>query len=329
MEINGGDNEKDRGALEALAEAIRERNLDERLRRIEQTLDLDRFLSFVAMETLLWHWDGYTMNRNNFRIFHDRESSRMVFIPQGMDQILSEPGGPILPRTSSAVARAVLEIPEGRRRYEERFGQLFTNVFNIEAITNRIHQVATKIAEELKENDPEAAERHRQSARGLSRRFQRRAKSLQRRISPVEAIEFVSNKPVVLAEWEPRIDLGKAELTRERDPGGHTLLRISSSDGCTASWRTTAALDSGKYRFEARIRTAGVVFPENDPRAGAGLRVSRHRVGQKHAGDRDWSKVTFDFEVNEDQSEVELVCELRALHGDIWFDSNSLKLTQR
>ena len=30
----------------------------------------DRFLSFLATEVMLCHWDGYALNRNNFRVYH-------------------------------------------------------------------------------------------------------------------------------------------------------------------------------------------------------------------------------------------------------------------
>jgi hypothetical protein len=329
LPTNGGDHPRDKKRLEALAEAARERDLDRRLAKLEKTLDLDRFLSFMAMETMLWHWDGYTMHRNNFRIFHDSEADRMVFLPQGLDQILSNPSGPVLPPVSGLVARAVLETPEGRRRYQERAAQLLTNVFQLPTITNRLYEVSAKICAALEESDPGAAAAYRQKVNGLRRRFQQRAASLNRQIFPPERLTFEDREARTLGGWGSRVDLGEAQLTREQADDGRPLLRISTRKGCTASWRTTAALDPGRYRFEARIRTVGVMFPEGDPRAGAGLRVSRHRVGQKNDGDRDWAPVTFDFEVSPDKPVVELVCELRALRGDVWFDTNSLRIRPR
>ena len=132
-----------------------------------------------------------------------------------------------------------------------------------------------------------------------------------------------------LTDWQPKLDLGNARLAQEQDKEGNTLLHISTKEGCTASWRTSRLLDVGKYRFEARIKTQSVIFAQNDPRAGAGLRISRHRIGQKNSGDRDWTPIAFDFEVPEDQSDVELVCELRAVQGDVWFDLKSLRLRRR
>jgi spore coat protein H len=325
MPTNSGDNPKDKTRLRALAVAVQQRDLDERWAAVQKTLDVDRFLSFVAMEVILGHWDGYTFGRNNFRIFHDRTTDRMVFLPHGLDQILNRGMGGILPNASGMAAKSILEIPQARRLYLARVAQLMTNVFVTEMITNRIYEVSARIAQALGEGDPQG----RQRGGALARRFAQRSASLRQQLFPAEKVDFGPFATMSLTNWESRIDLGEAQLLQERDPNGKSLLRISTKNGCTASWRTSRLLDSGRYRLEANLRTTGVVFPENDPRAGAGLRVSRHRVGQKNAGTLNWTPVYFDFDVSEDQSNMELVCELRAIRGDVWFDLSSLKLRKR
>src|SRR5439155_16770413 len=85
--INSGDFPNDWSRLEALARAIQEPDLTQRLAQIGQVLDVDRFITFVAMEVMLAHWDGYTMNKNNFRVFHDLTSNRLIFLPHGLDQM--------------------------------------------------------------------------------------------------------------------------------------------------------------------------------------------------------------------------------------------------
>jgi hypothetical protein len=163
----------------------------------------------------------------------------------------------------------------------------------------------------------------------LSRQFRQRAASLQRQIFSGSQLERAAIETISQADWQPTTDLGEARLTREQDDAGNAVLHIATTTGCTASWRTRVLLDPGRYRFEARLKTQGVVLDPNDPRAGAGLRVSRHRVGQKNSGDRDWTPAVFDLEVREDQSDVELVCELRAGQGDVWFDLKSLRISRR
>jgi hypothetical protein len=65
---------------------------------MQQVVDLDLFISFFAMESLLKHWDGYTQNTNNTYIYNDRvavanpsvsaNNVKFKFIPSGIDQIL-------------------------------------------------------------------------------------------------------------------------------------------------------------------------------------------------------------------------------------------------
>jgi len=278
----------------------------------------------MAMETILWHRDGYTMHRNNFRVYHDRDTDRMVFIPQGLDQMLSKPDGPIVPQLGGLVAKAVLEVPELRQRYEERFAQIVTNIFRPDVVNRRINEVARKVGEAMAKFDPNA--RHQT---GLSRRVSQRAASLQRQLFPDTVAKLSTFETMPLTDWQPKTDLGEAKLDRQQDGAGNAILHISTTTGCTASWRTHVLLDRGKYRFEARLKTQGVVLDVDDPRAGAGLRISRHRIGQKNTGDRDWTPVTFDLEVRDEQSDVELVCALRADQGDVWFDAKSLRLSRR
>lgn len=329
LPTNSGKNRQDRRRLQALAVAARETDLNRRLSELEKTLDLGRFLSFMAMEAMLWHWDGYTMNRNNFRIFHDRANDRMVFLPQGVDQILSNPLGPIFPRTAGLVTRSVLEIPEGRRRYRERLAQLSTNVFNVGTISNRISAVAEKICAVFEEIDPRLAEGERRRARQLIQRFQQRANSIQRQISSTDSSKSREVLLGPLTDFQARIDQGRPRFTREQTPRAKMLLHISAKDACAASWRSRLTVENGQYRLEVNAKTQGVVFNPKDAQSGAGLRISGRRLSRKISGDSDWSTLVFDFGVDEDETEIEIVCELRAARGDVWFDLDSMKLKRR
>ncbi|MBI2950172.1 MAG: CotH kinase family protein, partial [Verrucomicrobia bacterium] len=293
------------------------------------TLDLDRFLSFLALEAMLWHWDGYTMNRNNFRIFHDRAANRMVFLPQGLDQILSNVNGPIFTRTAGLVAAAVFQMPETRQRYRDRIAQLSTNVFRVEAITNRIYEVSRRIAAVLEDRDPQAAQGQMRRASQLCQRFQQRAQSLQRQLSPAETSSSGGGAVAYPKDWQVKIDQGSPRLTKEQDEAGHLSLRISAQDASAASWRSRGLLDSGQYSLEANVRTHGVQPNPNDLQSGVGLRISGRTFARKLFGTTNWTPLRFDFEVDADRSEVELVCELRAAQGEVWFDLKSLRLTRR
>ena len=85
LEVSSGDHPNDQSALKTLVSAAQEPDRSKRFARLEQALEMDRFITFLAMEVLLVHWDGYSMNVNNYRIFHDLDSNRLVFLPHGLD----------------------------------------------------------------------------------------------------------------------------------------------------------------------------------------------------------------------------------------------------
>ncbi|MBI3417322.1 MAG: CotH kinase family protein, partial [Verrucomicrobia bacterium] len=212
MRTNSGENPKEQSQLRALAAAALEPNLETRLASLQKTLDLDRFISFLAVEVMICHWDGYALNRNNFRIFHDREKNQMVFIPQGTDQVFQRQNMTINPGMVGLVARSVMEIPEIRQHYRERMAQLLTNVFNIPAITNHLYSVATNVEPKLAVFDPPAAEGYLRRVSGFARRIQQRFNALERQLVPpsVATAKLDRAEAIPLTNWQPQTDLGNA-----------------------------------------------------------------------------------------------------------------------
>jgi spore coat protein CotH len=139
---DGPDDQADRLALLA---AAREPEAARRWQRLQEVLDLDRFITSLALQTITWNWDGYAMARNNYRIYHDSESGKLVFIPHGLDQMFWEPQGTIYPRMQGLVASAVMRVPEGRSLYRARLASLHTNRFKVAALTSRVNELAALI----------------------------------------------------------------------------------------------------------------------------------------------------------------------------------------
>ncbi len=92
---------------------------------------MDHFVAFMAMEVMLGHRDGYCLARNNYRVYHDLDSGKMVFFPHGMDQLFGNPDAPWQPHMAGLVAKAVMETTEGNRRYRASFASLLTNIFRV------------------------------------------------------------------------------------------------------------------------------------------------------------------------------------------------------
>jgi hypothetical protein len=108
-------------------------------------LDTDRFISLLAMSTIMWNWDGYPMSRNNYRIYHDPASGKLVFIPHGLDQMFWEPNGSIYPPLQGLVATSVMAIPEARQLYRQCLAQLHREVFDVPELHRRADQLLVLI----------------------------------------------------------------------------------------------------------------------------------------------------------------------------------------
>jgi spore coat protein CotH len=184
MRANSGDAPKDQSRLADLASAARTSDLASRRLALEKTLDVERFLSFMAVEVITAHWDGYSLGRNNFRIFHDMSTDRMVFLPQGLDQTFQRKEIAAMPEMSGLVAKAVMEVPEFRERFRLRESQLLTNTFQTDAWVKRLREVAAQVRRELEVSDPSTATSYVSRAASFRRRIQQRFDGLRTELEP-------------------------------------------------------------------------------------------------------------------------------------------------
>jgi hypothetical protein len=341
IERTSGDGDvKGRADLKALAAAANETDHARRLERLRQTLDLDRFITFAALEMLTWHWDGYVLKKNNYRVYHDPDSDKLVFFPHGMDQMFWEPNEVVVPRSSRAeglVARALLETAEGQRLYRERVASLLTNIFTAERLTNHLNQLQARIRPVLASFSNGEAREHDNAVNHLRNQMLQRVRVASTKLFEPEPapVRFDDAGVALLTKWQMLDIRGTGKLDQRVGPGGVKTLHIAAgSEGrCTASWRTRLRLPAGQYIFTGRLRTAGVVPLETDTAkkgVGAGLRQSQKQPRQhSFTGDNDWRVAEYEFTVPAEVDEVVLLCELRAEKGEAWFDLASLKLRRK
>lgn len=191
MRTNSGDDRKDQTRLAALAAAVRMSNLKDRQAALEKTLDVERFISFMAVEVITAHWDGYSLGPNNFRIFHDKTTDRMVFLPQGLDQTFQRKEMPAQPDMNGLAARAVLEVPEFRARFRAREVELLTNAFQTELLVKRLREVAARVRREIGVEEPSSEDEYLKRAASYRRRIQQRMAALRRELK-LETTETIA-----------------------------------------------------------------------------------------------------------------------------------------
>ncbi len=91
LEMDSGDDPDNRSDLIGLALACYQPDYSVRLKQVAARADMNRFLSFMALERLCGHWDGYTYATNNYRLYFPKKNPQGVFIPHGMDQLFQDP----------------------------------------------------------------------------------------------------------------------------------------------------------------------------------------------------------------------------------------------
>lgn len=153
LEKDGGDSSTDQADLKALAAVLKESDLSERNRRLGPLLDVERFAAFAAVEVLTGHHDGYTMDKNNYRIYHDPATGQMVFLPHGLDQLFAKSDEPLLPEWKGMVAKAVFGAPAGQRHYLDKMAALLAGGGKAENILRQIDELSTLIRPALAERN--------------------------------------------------------------------------------------------------------------------------------------------------------------------------------
>ena len=326
--------------LQALVAAVAEVNPQQRLQRMERVLDVNRFLSFMALEVIFVHGDGYTFSRHNFRIYHDLDTDRLVFLPHDMDQLMKRPTSGLIPKAGGAVAQAVLATPELRARFRQRVSALATNLFRVPELTNRVNQAAARLVPGLAAQEPSLAWRFTNFAAEFNERLANRGAALEAQLAALNGAQSLrfSNNLAPLKEWWPENRFRTSPTKQVKEPDGKLALWIGANGRpagkTSAAWHTQVMLEVGRYRFEGMARCAGItgnVTRRNGATylVGACLGVPDHSLTGESAliGDSPWRKLSVEFEVLS-REDVELLCELRAVQGEVWFDRSSLQLVR-
>jgi len=320
-----GSGPDDRRDLQALAAAAKESDLTQRWQALGKTLDVDRFLSFMAMEVIAGHRDGYCLARNNFRLYHDPATDRMVFLPHGMDQLFGRSNATLSPVMAGLVARAVRETPAGQRQYRTRLATLVTNALDVAALHRQADAFLARARPALERR--EFAELQTAVTATKARIAQRRL-WLDRALCEPEPSRLPFEQGVAhLTTWQAVDPPAGGAMEQGTAPDGRNALHIRAGPMTSASWRTKVLLAPGRYRFAAAVLARGVVALKFGNNRGAGLRVVNGTAPPRYefVGDQPWTKLEREFELGDEQ-EVELICELRAAAGDAWFELESLRL---
>jgi hypothetical protein len=290
----------------------------------------------VAIETMLCHSDSYSMNRNNYRLYHDPATDKMVFMPHGMDRVLGEHRSDtdltIVPPMLGLVARAALTTPEGRKQYLERAGHLFTNVFQPGKLCQRLRDSTAKLAA--------FRPGHERDVQRLCEKIRRRAADLEMQfshwdeiITPVPTPQFDEHGIAPVTGWRVKHKLGRRDATLDAvELEGRPMWRLTLPAGThAASLSCPLSLPAGLYKLTGRLKHSG---PEGLPLAGSSsvvlMRYSSDRFGADPItlSAREFNH-SFRVSAGRASEDMELILNLRDPHAEVWVDTSSLRLIRQ
>lgn len=329
LRVLSGENPNDHSDLTNLLQAAREPDSATRLARLEEVLDVERFLSFVATEAFIVHWDGYAIRCNNYRLFHDVPRGKLIFMPHGLDQLFgmsSSPNFSLTPAFKGFVAKALFSVPEARQRYLQRVEKLSTNEFRVELLLARVDRLATRLHARLREDGSMRPE-FEQGVQSLRARIAQRARSVAQQLRiPKGPVPFPADGAIRLSGWSFKGGPTQPAGGSRGIPDGREILRVTGSGAeSSGAWRTTLFLNQGLYEFTGQARTSGVA--DISGTNGVILRISGERSTKGIAITDAWKPLSYEFGVNGIDN-VELVCEFRG-RGSGEFDAASLRLLRK
>lgn len=326
-----GQGPADRSDLKALVAACRESDPARRWQRIAEKVDVDRFLTFMALELMTCHWDGYCQNRNNYRVYFDPATGKAHFFPHGLDQMFGDPNFNVLHVPGGLMAQTIMQNPEWRAQYRERLNSLMPQFVPADKLLKRIDEVQARMRPVLAAINMQAVRDQENHARDLKSRIQARARSLEQQnaVPEPKPLRFDADGIAVVKGWQPRRETEDARLEQVSPTGEPASLWIRSGrERCVASWRAKVLLPGGHYRLEGQARTQDVKSLREQMGAGAGLRLSGMARNNKIEGTSDWQKLSHEFTISQPMQEVELVAELRSQGGQAWFETGSLRIVK-
>jgi hypothetical protein len=246
-------------------------------------------------------------------------------MPHGIDGSFSRIGLPIELPPKYVLTKAIAETPRFHEAYRARVAALFTNVFKLDELTNRIH-AAAQLLQSAASNETERAGLALRTA-GFARRVIERHRSVADQLAGIKVVllELRPGETLRLTNWSSDVNRGLATFNREEHGSKRTLHIRTDVGDSIGSWRQRLLLAPGSYRFQAKVQFAS----DNGNLAstqGVAIRISGRPVPLRVPSSGDWTSLEFSFSVREGAEDVQLICECHGPSRRAWFDLDSLVL---
>lgn len=327
LEKDLGDGPTDRSDLKALVAALRHPKPEERWPLINERLNIDQFLSFMALEIMTCHWDGYVRNRNNYRVYFDPTTKQAFFFPHGMDQMFGDTNASLQDRGGSLVSQTVLQNPEWYALYRQRIRDL-QPLFEPERTHRIVNEAEYRLRAVMHKVHPDRAREISDRAREMRDRLTARYNSIRDQIKaePVP-VTFNAQGEALLTDWVEKSESGGPRLQLLPGPPKVLVIDAGTNQNVVGSWRTSVMLGPGKYKLVAKAKAIDLQAQDSASGKGAGIRLSGGTRMNQLFGTTDWTLLEFPLDVDS-LKKVEVVAEMRAVKGQVQFDLASMKVVK-
>jgi len=126
------------------------------LEEIEQLLDMENFLRFWALESLIGFWDGYSNNQNNFWVYDNQSNGKFYFMPWGADMAFMQggfpgfgPRGPASVYSEGMLVNRLYHDKQIVERYRETMRWILANVWNEDELLKSVDHVEGLVTKHL------------------------------------------------------------------------------------------------------------------------------------------------------------------------------------
>lgn len=131
------------GDLERLLLRLDEATPETLPSRVEDLLDVENYLRYLAVSVLIHNWDGYF---NNFRMHRDSHTEKFQFVPWDMDHILTLHPTRSNIRGANKLSERLLANAEYRARYRAILLELLDERLRVEDLNAQIAATAQQLA---------------------------------------------------------------------------------------------------------------------------------------------------------------------------------------
>ena len=262
----------------AAALALPELDQDE----LQELLNLDAFIQFWAMESLIGFWDGYCSNQNNFFVYQNPSDSKFYFIPWGTDSAftISFPIPPYRISPKSAHAKAILpnklyRIPEIQSQYFETLNNFLDEHWDEPRLLAEMDRLESMLEEHVMPSNSKFS-----SSMNSFRRFiKNRRSSLVREFkdAPPE-LRSREKKPIYLAETgNAKINFSTQWFTETPDyeiPVGDVKLKFSRDGNQISLNNVSVYAERSKSPSRDKIKPPTIVITGKDETSGKTLTIA-------------------------------------------------------